>query len=101
MASTRLDLPDPVAPVKANRSVPLKSTTTGSLNEVNPSSSSRSGRIGVLQQLGEQGQEPCVVDGLLGEVLAEQLVRRSSPPAWTVSPRRAAGVGWRHHHVDG
>src|SRR3954468_10903307 len=78
MASTRLDLPDPVGPVKANRSASAKSTTARSRNAVKPSTSSRLGRTGLLQQLGEQPGQSRVVDVALGQVVAEQLVRRAT-----------------------
>ncbi len=43
MPSMRLDLPDPVGPVRANRSAPSKSTMVGSRKAVNPCNSSRLG----------------------------------------------------------
>src|SRR3954454_22196544 len=85
MASTKLDLPDPVGPVKANRSTSSNSTTVGSPNAVKPSTSSRLGRMRFLQQRAEQRGEPAIVDLPLGQVVGEQLVRRTPGPA---HPRR-------------
>src|SRR5437763_16769507 len=80
MASTRLDFPAPVGPVKANRSAPVKSTSACSRKAVKPSTSRRSGRTGLLQQLGEQAREAGIVDVALGQVVAEQLMGRPPRP---------------------
>src|SRR3954447_4190822 len=89
MASTRLDLPDPVGPVNANRSAPSNSTTVRSRKAVKPSTSSRLGRMGFLQQRGEQRPEPRVGNIALGEIVGEQVVRR--PPRPT-RPRRLLSI---------
>src|SRR2546421_8113896 len=103
MASTRLDLPAPVGPVSANRSAPSKSTTVGSRNAVNPSTSSRLGRMRRIQEIGEQGLNSRVLDPPLGEVLAEQLLRRAAgpPPAIDGRPRVPRTVRILHDDIDG
>ena len=94
MASIRLDLPEPVGPVRAKRSAPSKSTSTVSRNAVKPSTSRRSGRIGtprvaeLVVQLPEQGQQPLVLHVLLGQVLGEELVGRAAQPGGRGSRRR-------------
>src|SRR3954470_5267732 len=101
MASTRLDLPAPVGPVNANRSAPSKSTTVGSRKAVKPSTSSRLGRMGLVQQLGEQLVEPLVGDPLVAEVLAEQLLRRPARPSGGPAlPIIAGGRRLLDDHVD-
>src|SRR2546421_6732220 len=100
MASTRLDFPDPVGPVRAKTSAPSKSTTAGSRNDVNPSSSSRLGRMGVLQQVGKQRHQPGVVDGLLGQVLAEELLGRAAGAGRTLVHAGGPVARWGHDHVD-
>src|SRR5688500_12253855 len=84
MASTMLDLPAPVGPLRANTSAPSKSTTARLRKDVKPSSSSRLGRMGVLQQLGEERLQSWVFDVLLFEIGGEQVLRGAA------SPRRAA-----------
>src|SRR4051794_5418027 len=104
MASTRLDLPDPVGPVKANKSASSKSTTARSRKAVKPSTSSRLGRTGLLQQLGEQPGQPRVVDVTLGQVVAEEVVRRATrapDPLILVAEARVRSIGGLDHHLDG
>ena len=45
IASSTVDLPEPVGPTRAKKSVSVKSTTTGSRKTVKPCRSSRNGRI--------------------------------------------------------
>jgi hypothetical protein len=44
MASSTVDLPEPVGPTSAKKSASVKSTTVGSRNTANPSRSSLIGR---------------------------------------------------------
>src|SRR5687767_11356938 len=103
MASITLDLPAPVGPVRAKRSAPSKSISTGSRKAVKPATSRRSGRIGglrLVEQLGEQGQQALVVLTPLRQVLGEQVLRG---PARSRRARDAAGVvvgRRRHRHLD-
>src|SRR3954447_21983931 len=93
MASTRLDLPEPVGPVKANRSAPSNSTTVRSRKAVKPSTSSRLGRTGLLQQLRKQPGDAGIVDGPLGQVVGEQVVGRASGPVAAVAGGRPRPAG--------
>src|SRR4249920_3488846 len=104
MASIRLDLPEPVGPVRAKRSAPSKSTSTVSRNAVKPSTSRRSGRIDaprvaeLVVQLPKQGQQPLVLYVLLGQVLGEKLVGRAPQPG---GAGLGGGIGGTSRHLHG
>src|SRR4051794_40117552 len=101
MASTMLDFPEPVGPTSANTSAPSKSMTATSRKDVKPSISRRLGRMGVLQQLGEQRPHALVVDALFGQVGGEQLGRRLSLAGLPQTPSFGGGTfGSGHDHVD-
>src|SRR3990172_4445125 len=78
MASRIVVLPDPVGPVRANKSAPWKSTTVRSRKAPKPTSSSRCGRIGFLEQLFEQRQNRLVGPPALTQVLGKELARRAA-----------------------
>ena len=86
MASITVDLPEPVGPTSANRSVSAKSTSVSSRKAPKPSharagpAASGRPRRCVVEQLGEQGDEALVLDVALGEVL-RGTARRAVRPA--------------------
>src|SRR5881397_3409495 len=78
MASRSEDLPDPVGPLMANTSSPVKSSSTGSRKAVNPRSSSRTGRT---------------ASALLPEVLEDLVERPGQLRGGRVDAVRLAVVG--------
>src|SRR3990172_10833370 len=78
MASRIVVLPDPVGPVRANKSAPWKSTTVRPRKAPKPISSTRCGCIGFLQQLLEQRQNRLVGPPALTQVLGKELPRRAA-----------------------
>src|SRR5690606_29119386 len=99
MASMTELLPEPVAPVRANKSAPPKSTSVRSRNGANPTISSRSGLMGLLQQLVEEIHDRLVVSIDLGQILHEQIPVRATvataPGSGMLAARRV------EDHVDG